>query len=305
MKQKPQFKKIVIAGIGLMGGSLGLALKKAGLASTIVGLARRQQTLRQAKKMRCIDEGTLSLSKAVAGADLVVQTGPVSSTVFLLRSMLPYLEPGCLVTDVGSTKAELLRQITRTMDSYFEYKKPAKRPVFIGSHPMAGSEKAGVAAATGDLYANSLCLLVPPSRTPPNSLRRLRAFWQAVGCDRVLEVSPREHDELTAVASHLPHLTAVCLVNLLGDAAEKDRRVLDICATGFRDTTRIAAGLPGMWVDILSSNREAVCRGIGQLQAKLNRVKQQLQKKSRPGLRRELESARALRLRMEKPRRVK
>ena len=170
---------------------------------------------------------------------------------------------------------------------------------------MAGSEQAGVTAAAHDLYARSLCLLVPPKPVPRRSLSRLRAFWLAVGCNRVLEVSPRDQDELTAAASHLPHVTAVCLVNVLADAADKDPRALEVCATGFRDTTRIAAGLPGMWVDILSSNREAVCRGISQLQAKLSRVKQQLQKGARPALGRELERARTLRAQMEKPRRAR
>ncbi|MCD4814440.1 prephenate dehydrogenase [bacterium] len=300
MKQKPQFNKMVIAGVGLMGGSLGRAVKRSGIARTIVGLARRQQTLRQAKKMGCIDEGTLLISKAVAGADVVVLAGPVSSTASLLRSMLPYLEPGCLVTDVGSTKTGLLRQINHTLDSYFKNKTSVKRPVFIGSHPMAGSEKSGVAAADKDLYKGSLCMLMPVSTKHAPALRRLKHIWRTAGCSRIMVIKPREHDAFVAMVSHLPHMVAVGLVNQLQTLAGKDRRILESAATGFCDTTRIAGGLPKMWLDILMTNHDQVSLAIEQFIKKMRSMQTMLKKQQKVQLLRELEQASHFRMKMEK-----
>ena len=243
--KKPHFKKIVIAGIGLMGGSLGLAIKKARIADTVVGLARRQQTLRQAGNKHCIDQGTLSIAQAVVGADLVVLAGPVRTTPDLLQAMLPYLTFGCLITDVGSTKAELLNTIYHQLDRFQKKRrKTDKKPVFIGSHPMAGSEKAGVSASRVDLYQGSLCMLIKTPKTPVAALNRLQGFWKAVGCRKVKVVTAQKHDQWAAMVSHLLHVVASGLVNQLIDRLRQDNRILEVAATGFRDTTRVAAGSP-------------------------------------------------------------
>jgi len=299
--KKPHFKKIVIAGIGLMGGSLGLAVKKAKLADIVVGWARRERTIRQARAKKCIDKGTLCLASAVQEADLIVLAGPVRSTPALLQAMLPYLSPGCLVTDVGSTKAELLEEIEDLITAAAKEKDYRRKPdfTFIGSHPMAGSEKSGVNAARHDLYENSLCLLIKSSHTPRTALSRLKKFWQAVGCKRVDIVSPREHDRFTAMVSHLPHLVAVCLVNQLADLSRQDPRIRGVAATGFRDTTRVAAGLPGMWLDILLTNQKEICSVIDEFQLRLAGIKKMLKNQKEPDLIRELEEARDFRLDME------
>lgn len=275
-----------------MGGSLGLAIKRAKLARLVTGLARRPATLRQAKRLGCLDQGTLDPRQA-AGADLVVLAGPVSSMPGLLASLAPHLPAGCLVTDVGSTKTWLCSQVKALL----------KRQglVFIGSHPMAGSEKAGVSASRADLYDQSLCLLVPPAAgaVPAARLGRLRAFWRAVGCGRVLTVSPAVHDRLTAAASHVPHVAAVSLVNALAEEAGRDPRVLDVAASGFRDTTRIAASLPGMWADILLTNRTEVGVRLQRLAGRLLRFRRLLIAGQRPAVLKELERARAARLDLE------
>lgn len=288
---KPRFNKIMIAGVGLMGGSLGLAVKRAGLARSVAGLARRPLTLRQAKRLGCIDQGTLDPAVAAAGADLVVLSGPVSSTPGLLADLAPHLPAGCLVTDVGSTKGWLLEQLKPMLAK--------RRFTFVGSHPMAGSEKAGVSESRADLYDRSLCLLVPTPGAHAGGLGRLRAFWRGVGCSRVLTLPAAAHDRLTAAASHLPHLAAVTLVNVLADEAARDPRVLDVAATGFRDTTRITASLPGMWADILLTNRGEVASRLERMIARLRRFLGLLRAGRRAEVLRELERARDLRLRLE------
>lgn len=293
MKQA-RFNKILIAGLGMMGGSLGLAVKRAGLARTVAGLARRPLTLRQSRRLGCIDQGTLNPAAAAAGADLVVLAGPVSSTPGLLAALAPHLPSGCLVTDVGSTKAWLLKQLQPLLARL------RGKMIFVGSHPMAGSEKAGVAESQARLYDRSLCLLVPTPSAPSAAVGRLRAFWRGVGCGRVLTLTPRDHDRLAAAASHLPHVAAVVLVNALADEAARDPRALDVAATGFRDTTRIAASLPGMWADILLTNRGEVAGRLERMIERLRRFSGMLKAGRRAAVLRELERAQDLRLRMER-----
>ncbi|MBN1596108.1 prephenate dehydrogenase [candidate division FCPU426 bacterium] len=293
--KKTHFKKIVIAGVGLMGGSLGLAVKKAGLADSVWGWARRPVTLKQAKRIRCIDQGSLSPA-AAAGADLVVLAGPVCSTSGMLKSMLPYLAPGCLITDLGSTKKQVLADVAAVFQ---QSGKKRLWPFFIGSHPMAGSEKAGVLASRSDLYQDSLCILVKTKKTDSAALRRLKYFWQAVGCRRVSLLSSEIHDRLTAAVSHLPHIAAVCLVNRLAADARRDPRLLDAVSSGFRDTTRIAAGPPVMWLDILLTNRQALIKALTRLQRELSGVRTMLASGNARGLYRLLEQASEFRQKLE------
>jgi prephenate dehydrogenase len=300
--RKPHFKKVVIAGIGLMGGSLGLAIKKGHLADTVVGFARRQQTLQQARAKRCIDQGTLSIEQAVTNADLIILAAPVRTIPILLQAMLPHLSSGCLITDVGSTKAELLETINRQLVA-FHKKNPKTKVTFVGSHPMAGSEKAGVLASRVDLYQRSLCMLIKTAKTPKAALIRLRKFWSAVGCGAVNVVSAKQHDQWTALVSHLPHLVAVALVNQLCSRSRQDKEILKVVATGFRDTTRVAAGAPHMWLDILKTNRKEIVRAIDQFQRQLNKLKRIMQNKQEAILLQELEQASEFRLRMESTKR--
>jgi len=290
--KKPLFNKVVIAGVGLMGGSLGLALRKKRLVREVVGLVRRQETIREAMKVGSIDRGTLAIPEALQASDLVVLGCPVSQAPELLTTMLPFIPKGCIVTAQGSTKEVMLKQIAALLP---------KRPAFsfASSHPMAGSEKAGVAAARADLFDGALCLLIRETWTDEAALKRLRNFWQKVGCTRFLTVKAAEHDALTAAASHLPHATAACLANVVADLSQKQPDIREVAATGFRDTTRVAAGLPGMWADILMTNRKEVAGDLARLQKRIARVIKLLQSGSLGALETELARAREFRLSME------
>ncbi len=286
------FSKAVIAGVGLMGGSLGLAMKKQGLAREVVGLVRRRTTIREAKGRGCIDSGTLSIPRAVRDADLVVLGGPVRSTIPLLKAMLPHLHAGCLVTDLGSTKVKLLGQVAGILP-------PKPGFDFISSHPMAGSEKAGVQAVRQDLYQGSLCMLIKTPGVNPEAIARLKAFWKSVGCREIRYITPKEHDRWTAAVSHLPHAAAVVLVNLIADLAARDAGLPEIASTGFLDTTRIAGGLPAMWQDILMDNNEEICTLLARFNRKLSCLEGFLRNREGKFLRRELERAYAFRQGME------
>lgn len=262
-----QFAKISIIGVGLLGGSLGLAVRQRGLAREVAGYVRREVTARECETVGVLDYATTDLSAAVSGADLVVLCTPLAQMRPLVTLMLPALKRGALVTDVGSVKAEVVREL-----------EPLVRRAgaqFLGAHPMAGSEKTGVLASRADLYDGAVCVLTPTRRTPSAPLRRLERFWRALG-SRVVRLDPAEHDRVVSRASHLPHVLAASLVRVVLDPRAPAAQSL-LCATGFRDTTRIASGSPEMWRDIVLANRKNVVRGIDRLQAELQHYKQLLQ----------------------------
>ncbi|MEI7729863.1 MAG: prephenate dehydrogenase/arogenate dehydrogenase family protein [Verrucomicrobiota bacterium] len=247
-----QLKQVTLIGVGLLGGSLGLALKQRGLARRVVGYVRREASVAECAKAGVVDHATLDLSEAVQDANLIVFCTPLAQMRTLAMQMSGQLRPGVLVTDVGSVKTSVIRELAPVL----------KRAgaVFIGSHPMAGSEKTGPLAARADLFEKAVCIVTPTPQTPPGAVRRLRALWKAVGA-RVLELSPAQHDELVSRSSHLPHLAAAQLATLVLDP-RSPKELAQLCATGFRDTTRIASGSPEMWRDIVSANREALGKSL-------------------------------------------
>ncbi len=274
-----RFRKIVSVGVGLMGGSLGLAVKRRGLAREVVGLARRRQTLTRARALGAIDTGTLSPAQAFPGADLVVLATPVGTLPELLQSFLSLLPSGCLVTDVGSTKVRFLRELEKRLylpDPARKSPPPKLTFTFASSHPMAGSEQEGVEHARRDLYDGTHCLLVRSKYTPAEALHRLEQFWRGVGCRQVSVVGAEEHDRWMAAVSHLPHAVAACLVNVLAELSARDPRLPSAAGPGFRDTTRVAAGSPTLWTDILLANRGEVCDAIGLLRHQLSRLEMAL-----------------------------
>jgi prephenate dehydrogenase len=302
------FKKVTIVGVGLMGGSLGLAIKKRGLAREVVGLVRRRQTLVRAKALGAIDSGTLSIAQAVHGAELVVVATPVNQLANMLRELAPHLPAGCLVTDVGSTKVRFLQEVEKMffVPDLVTKVVPVKPAfTFVSSHPMAGSEKEGVENARKDLYEGSHCMLVRTKYTPSEAITRLEAFWRGTGCRLVSVVTPEEHDRWVAAVSHLPHAVAACLVNVVRDLSQKDARLASAAGSGFRDTTRVAAGPPALWTDILLSNREKLCGMIQVLRQQLSRMETALQSNEPRRLLEQLEQAAVFRQELEKKRRVR
>ena len=283
-------KRIAIIGLGLMGGSLGLAVKRSGAAREVWGYARRRQTRRQAIALKAVDRVFASPEDAVAGADLVVFCLPVLSIADLVRHCRPGLSPGCILTDVGSTKAELVADVRRALKG--------EAVTFIGSHPMAGSESTGIGAAREDLYRGATIIVTPADvrERASGPARRLTAFWRALG-GRVVALTPRDHDRLIARTSHLPHVVAAALVaNLHRDDTGAVRR---LCGAGFMDTTRIAGGSELMWHDIIKSNRRAVSRELTAFGREIVSFRRMIDRGDFDGIRRFLARSRDQRQAME------
>ena len=262
------FRKITIVGVGLLGGSLGLAIKKRRLAREVVGFVRRAASIAECKKARAVDSCTRDLAEAVAGADLIILCTPLAQMQPLLKEMLPSIKRGAIVTDVGSVKATVVKELEGLVAKAGGH--------FIGSHPMAGAEKTGVAAARADLFANAMCIVTPTKKSDAAALRRTEQFWKAVGA-RVMRLTPEVHDELVARSSHLPHVTAATLANLVLNPAHPKAQPL-LCANGFRDTTRIASGSPEMWRDIALANRKNLSKSLAMFIVDLKKVQAVLAK---------------------------
>jgi prephenate dehydrogenase len=246
------FRKITIVGVGLLGGSLGLAIKKRRLADEVVGYVRRDASIAECEKAAAVDSCTIDLHEAVQGADLIVLCTPLAQMLPLLREMLPAIKRGAIITDVGSVKATVVKQLEPLVAKVGAH--------FIGSHPMAGAEKTGVAAARENLFENAVCVVTPTRKSNQSALRKTEQLWKAVGA-RVMRIAPELHDELVSRSSHLPHVAAAALANLVLDPKHPKSQSL-LCANGFRDTTRIASGSPEMWRDIAVANRKNLSKAL-------------------------------------------
>jgi len=263
-------RQVTILGVGLLGGSIGLALRSAAPGCRIIGYGHRRQSLDKAREIGAVDAIELDPAAAVAGSDLVVLCTPVGSFEQILRRIAPALAPGALVTDVGSTK----RSVVRSAESILLH----EGVEFVGSHPIAGSEKRGVDFSRADLFSNQLCIVTPTAKTSREALRHIEQFWTLLGM-RIARLSPRDHDRLLADVSHLPHLLAAALV------AMQEETALDLCGKGFLDATRIAGGDGGLWRDILLDNADNLKAGLRRLRSQLSAVERMLNAKSGDALR--------------------
>lgn len=229
-----------------MGGSLGLALKKYKLAKKVVGLSYRQSSLVQAMKTKAIDVGLTDTEKAIRGSDLVVLATPVNTMIKLLPGMKSCLKRGCIVTDVGSVKSQIVEEAEKILP---------QPGFFVGSHPLAGSEKKGAMFADADLFKSSRCIMTPTNVTNQVAKEKIKYLWTKVGA-KVSFLSAEEHDRALAYVSHLPHLLAYGLIASIPD------EYLEYGSQGLKDTTRIAASTPQMWTDIFLANPKKVLRSI-------------------------------------------
>ena len=255
--------RIAIVGVGVLGGSIGLALRAAGFAGVRVGVGRRRSSLRKALACEAVDEVTRDPAAGVRDAQLVILCTPIGKFEPLLMSMVDSLSPGSYVTDVASTKAEVVRMAGRILP---------KGVRFVGSHPMAGSEKTGVEVSRADLFERALCLVTPTPKTPATTVRYIRRFWETLG-GRTMELAPAVHDKLLARASHVPHAVASALVKLATHGS-----AIELAGPGFGDTTRIASGDPAMWTDIIRTNRQGMLKAIDQLTRELNRLSRHVER---------------------------
>jgi prephenate dehydrogenase len=247
------WQKITLVGVGLLGGSLGLAIKRRQRAVRVEGYVRREASIAECERLGVVDKAGLDLLQAVDKADLVVLCTPLSQMSELAGKMRPALKPGAIVTDVGSAKAGVVHELEPLMAEAGAH--------FIGSHPMAGAEKTGVSAACVDLFAGAVCVITPTANSKAPLVRQLEEFWNSVGGVPLI-LTPEIHDELVSRSSHLPHVVAAELANyVLSPIHPKEQAML--CANGFRDTTRIASGSPEMWRDICLANHKNLARVLG------------------------------------------
>ena len=266
--ERVRWKKITLIGVGLLGGSLGMALRQRRLAASVVGFVRRAASVSECEGLGAVHLATLDLRRAVEGADLIVFCTPLAQMRPLGKQMLPWLKPGAIVTDVGSVKGSVVRDLEPLVVK--------AGGCFVGSHPMAGAEKMGVAAARADLFVDAVCVVTPTQKSNPAAVRKVEQLWKSVGsCP--LRLTPAAHDRFVSRSSHLPHVVAAQLARLILSPEHPKVRGM-LCANGFRDTTRIASSSPEMWRDIALANRQNLSRAIESFTQGLQDFRQVLQR---------------------------
>ncbi|MDF1742164.1 MAG: prephenate dehydrogenase [Gimesia sp.] len=240
------FKTIGIIGVGLLGGSIAAAARQRKLTGKILGAGRNPARMRAAQHSGLLDRGTTNIAETSAESDLIIVCTPVNQITQFVRTVAQNSRPGTLITDVGSTKQKICEAL---------YGSLPEGVTFVASHPLAGSEKTGFEFADPNLFQGRPCVITPDDSLSVEAVSRIKHFWEALGM-HVLETSPQKHDQILAETSHLPHVVASALAMTL---TEENR---NFTSTGFRDTTRIAAGDPALWIEILLNNREAVVESI-------------------------------------------
>ena len=264
--QLTKFNKVVIFGVGLIGGSFALALRRANVVNEVVGFGRSAATLEQARQLGIIDRIGLDVAAEVCDADLVLLATPVGQMKDLMARIAPHMGARTLMTDGGSTKGDVVAAAYANLG--------IKVGQFVPAHPIAGAEQSGAAAARADLYAGKKVVLTPLPENPVDSVERVRKAWELCGAV-VSELTAQQHDEVFAAVSHLPHLLSFALVH---DLAQRDNRdqLLSFAASGFRDFTRIAASSPEMWRDICMANKTALLGELADYMQELETIRSAL-----------------------------
>jgi prephenate dehydrogenase len=280
-----QFRKITIVGVGLLGGSIGLAARKFRVAEEIAGFVRRKKTIAECEKFGATDFATTDLLTAVSNSDLIILCTPLAQMRSLAEQFLPALKSGAIVTDVGSVKADVVRELETLIQKSGAH--------FIGGHPMAGGEKTGVAAARADLFENAVCVLTPTKNSNVAAAKKMEQFWKSLGA-RVLRLPPEQHDLFVSRTSHLPHVVAATLANLVLNPANPKLQS-QLCANGFRDTTRIASGSPEMWRDIALSNRKNLAKSVDAFISELQKFQRTLKSADAKAISKVFETAKSCR----------
>jgi prephenate dehydrogenase len=258
-----EYDTVAIVGVGLIGGSIGLALRERKLARQIIGIGRRQNSLDAARKIGAIDQGVTSLSAGVAEAQLLIVATPVDTIAERVIQAAAVAPPGCLITDAGSTK----ESIVATIDAGLANRRSGPR--FVGSHPLAGDHRTGPTHARADMFDGRTVVVTPTEHTRPAAVTEASGFWESLGAN-VVTMAPDKHDAALAVTSHLPHLVAIAL------AASTPSEFLQLTASGWRDTTRIAAADPKLWQPIFAANKERVLDALDLLSQKLESLRDAL-----------------------------
>ena len=261
-----RFNNVTIIGVGLIGGSLAKVLRTTGLAGSITGAGRSRETLDLALGLGVIDRIGGSAARAVEGADLVVLASPVGTFEAIIRELAPHLKKGCVLTDVGSVKGDLVRKIEALLPAGVHY---------VPGHPIAGKEKFGVSEASDALFRGSKCILTPTRKTDPQALDAVKEMWRAAGAN-VTVMDPDVHDKVFAAVSHMPHVAAFAMMCAVAGLNTGTEDYVSFSGAGFRDFTRIAASSPEIWKDICLMNRENIVQMIERYQLSLDTFKKDI-----------------------------
>jgi prephenate dehydrogenase len=270
-----RYGTVAIVGVGLIGGSIGMALRQRGLAERVIGIGRRQPSLRTARRVGAVTNTTVEMPKGVAEAELIVVATPVGRIAEDVERAAQFCPEGTLITDAGSTK----RTIVEAVDGRLP-----RGCRFLGSHPLAGGEKAGAIHARADLFEGRVAILTPTKNTRAEDFDALEGFWSSLG-SVVVQMTPEEHDRALALTSHAPHVAAAALAAILPE------RYFRMTGTGVLDTTRIAAGDPELWKQILVQNRDNVLAALGQYENELAALRTAIQQGDQETLQRLLAQA--------------
>lgn len=267
---KRSFKKITIIGLGLIGGSIGLALKRAGSTAQLIGAARTQKTLDVALERNLVERVEIDIVKSVEGADLIILATPLSSFKKIILEVSHNLKPGCIVTDTGSSKLKVIEELSNIIPMGVS---------FIPGHPIAGTELSGPEAGFAELFDDRWCVLTPTEDTNKDALNSIRLFWEELG-SKVEIMNPEHHDRVLAITSHIPHLIAYNIVGTANNLTNvTNKEVVKYSAGGFRDFTRIAASDPKMWRDVFLYNDEAVLEMLSFFSKDLMKLKKAIEEK--------------------------
>lgn len=247
-------KRICIVGVGLIGGSIGIDVRRLHLAREVVGVVRRKESIEESVRLGAVDRATLDINEGVNGADLVILATPISKMV----SIAEKIKSEAVIIDVASVKGKLVRELEKVLGTNY-----------VGTHPMAGSERRGVSAAKAGIFEGSTCIITPTENTKPGALGKVKEFWKRLGA-KVITLSIDEHDRLVAFTSHLPHLLAAGLVNTMAG----EEKVESCIGPGFKDTTRIAASPPALWQEICEWNKDAILASLKKFQGELSGIEE-------------------------------
>lgn len=284
MFRKELFRKVTIVGVGLIGASIGMAMKKRTLAREVVGVARKDATLDTAIKQGAINSGTKDIKEGIKDAELIILAAPVNAIIETFPVLNSHARRGAIITDVGSSKSLIVDQAQKNLNPSF---------LFVGSHPLAGSEKSGPQFGTPELFVNTTCIMTPTEKTNRLAKEKVKHLWSQLGAN-VRFMSPSEHDEILACISHLPHLMAYSLAKSIPE------QFLSYATQSLRDTTRIAASDPKMWNDICISNTKNILKALDEYAKALGAIRKAIVDGDQQALMDTFSQAKVIRERIEK-----
>lgn len=261
--KKPRFNKVTIIGVGLIGGSIGMAIRKKRLAREVLGVSRHKSSILRARRLGAIDIIPKNLKEAVSDSDLIIIATPILKIIPYVKKIKKFLKKGSIIIDVGSTKEYIVKEIEKILPSSIYY---------VGTHPMAGSQLRGVGVANPNLFQDSICVLTKTTMTKKSAFNRIKIFWNILGARTIVLPAPL-HDKLISMISHLPHVVVASLVDSI------EPRALSFAASGFKDTTRIAGSDPALWRDICLTNRKYIVSAIDKFTVSLEKLKKSIDHK--------------------------